>query len=352
MKPSLRSEYFKWLLLLLLFTYLLLAVVLFSMEVHEAITQGSRLRDDIPELIAFLVVMIVTIPAAVWIAWTVAGRLLRPLNQVLSTAEHIRRGHLDERIPPLPHADELSRLADTINEAFDRYAAAVRRLEHFSADASHQLRTPLTAIRGTAEIALHSERTAEEYRESLGEILEQTARLNETIEQLLALSRLDRSMRDRFEPISLASLLQTWLEETRAAMDGITLTATIEAPEDIRVRGNAILLHEVFSNLLDNAQAFTPDGGEVHVGLSVSGGNRLIWRIEDSGPGIPDEDRERVFDRFFRGRHSAHQGSGLGLAIVQEIVLLHGGLIRADRSERLGGAAMVIELPFGCMAGS
>jgi signal transduction histidine kinase len=347
MNPSLRSRYFGWLLLLLLFNYMLLLATITSIELHEAHSEQTPFRNEIPEIVTFLGVLSASVPVVLLIAWRIAGRLLRPLNQVVTTAEHIRQGHLTERIPPLPHNDELARLADTINEAFDRYAAAVRRLEHFSADASHQLRTPLTAIRGAADVALQAERSADEYRETLGEILEQTARLNETVEQLLALSRLDRSMRDTFQPLALAPLVRQWMAEAREAMDGVQLTSAIDVPDELRLRGNAILLHEVFSNLVDNAYAFMPDGGALHVALLQPAEDRLVWRIEDAGPGIPEEDRERVFDRFFRGRQSTHQGSGLGLAIVREIVLLHGGLIRAERSERLGGAAMVIEFPVG-----
>lgn len=347
MKTSLRSRYFGWLLLLLAFNYILLLGTITSIELHEAHSEQTPFRNEIPEIVAFLGVLSASVPVVLLVAWRIAGRLLRPLNKVVTTAEHIRQGHLDERIPPLPHDDELARLADTINEAFDRYAAAVRRLEHFSADASHQLRTPLTAIRGAADVALQAERSADEYRETLGEILEQTARLNETVEQLLALSRLDRSMRDSFQPVALAPLLRRWIDEAREAMDGIHLSAAVDAPDMLLVRGNEVLLHEVFSNLFDNAHAFTGDGGEIHVALMEATDHRLVWRIEDSGPGIPEEDRERVFDRFFRGRHSTHRGSGLGLAIVREIVLLHGGSIRVERSERLGGAAIVIALPAG-----
>ncbi len=345
MKLSLRNKYFGWLLLLLLFAYGLLLTALSAIELHEAHIEKTPFSNEIPEIAAFIMVMAFTVPVIIFAAWHIAGRLLRPLRQVLSTAEHISQGNLDERIPPLAQRDELSRLADTINDAFDRYRSAVNRLEHFSADASHQLRTPLTAIKSSAEVALQSVRSPESYRDSLGEILEHTRRLNETIDQLLMLSRIDRSMIDSFLPLDLNTLFNKWVADAREMFEEIHVSCEIRLAEDVRIRGNEVLLHEVFANLIDNARAFTPAGGKIHIDARVAEGNLIEWRIEDSGPGIPESDRQRIFDRFYRGQQSTHKGSGLGLAIVREIVALHGGSIKAARSELLGGAAMIIRLP-------
>lgn len=345
MKPSLRNSYFGWLLLLLILSYMLLASVLFSIELHEAHANSASISEEVPELIAFFSVMAATLPVVILVAWVIAGRLLRPLRQVLNTAEHIRQGHFNERIPPLPHKDELSRLADTINDAFDRYSAAVRRLEHFSADASHQLRTPLTAIKSIAEVNLQTERTGAIYQDALGDILEQTGKLNETMDQLLLLSKLDRSMRDSFQDVALGSVMATWIEAIRETFDNVRVTASLNDTDSIHLLGNEVLLHEVFSNLIDNAQSFTPEGGEISVTLKRRDQTCFEWRIEDSGPGISEEDLPRVFDRFYRGSKSTHKGSGLGLAIVREIIVLHGGTIRAERSERLGGAAFIMAFP-------
>jgi len=345
MKPSLRNNYFGWLLLLLILSYLLLASVLISIEWHEAHSSVSSFRNEVPELLAFFSVMAATLPVVVLAAWVIAGRLLRPLRQVLNTAEQIRQGDFNERIPPLPHKDELSRLADTINDAFDRYSAAVRRLEHFSADASHQLRTPLTAIKSISEVTLQAERSGETYQDALGDILEQTSKLNEMMDQLLLLSKLDLSMRDSFQVVALGPAVTTWMASILETFDHVRVTTNVKDVESIKMLGNEVLLHEVFSNLIDNARSFTPESGEIAVTFKRLHTSGIEWRIEDSGPGISDEDRQRVFDRFYRSIKSIHRGSGLGLAIVREIVQLHGGTIRAERSERLGGAAIIMELP-------
>ncbi len=345
MKPSLRRRYFGWLLLLLTLSYLLLAGVLLAMEFHESRQQGTPFREEIPEVVGLLAVMALTLPVVALAAWRISGRLLRPLKQVLATAEHIRQGHFDERIPPLPHADELARLAEAINDAFDRYAAAVRRLEHFSADASHQLRIPLTAIKSLVQVTLQRERPVAVYHETLGDILEQAGRLETSVEQLLVLARLDRALRDAFHPIPLAARLRAWGEDAREAFDRVRITLDIEMPDTWVCLGDEVLLREAFANLFDNALLFTPAGGEILIGLRRTGAHALEWRLEDSGPGFAPDDEARVFDRFYRGRQATHRGSGLGLAIVREIVLLHEGTIRATRGERLGGAAVVIILP-------
>jgi signal transduction histidine kinase len=152
-------------------------------------------------------------------------------------------------------------------------------------------------------------------------------------------------MRDSFKPIVVTACLRPWIEDIRATFESVRITDQLEIPDDLSIQGNEVLLHEVFSNLIDNAQAFTPEGGEIRVSVKLKNSHSIEWHIEDAGPGIPADDRQRVFDRFFRGNKSVHKGSGLGLAIVREIILLHGGTIRVEQSELLGGAAIVITLP-------
>lgn len=342
MKLSLRNKYFAWLLFLMLAIYVSVAAVLTDMEVHEAHLQKTPISNEAPELIAFMVVMLISLPTALLLAWLVAGRLLRPLKTMLATAERIRSGSLDERIP-LPADNELAHLATTINEAFDRYATAVRRLESFSADASHQLRTPIAAIRTSAEVTLQQERSIEDYQESLAEILGQTERLNQTVDQLLLLARMDKSIRRDFKPVPLVKHLADWTTETAAMLESHTLNFEADAAaQAFTLPGNVFLLRQVFDNLINNAVAATGTTGVMHIRAELRGQSGLILRVEDSGPGIPEAERNLVFDRFFRGRNTAGKGSGLGLAIVKEIITLHGGTLRAEASASLGGAAFII----------
>jgi signal transduction histidine kinase len=346
MKKSLRNRYFRWLLLLLVCTYALLAAVVVGMEWREAVVHGSPLRGEMLEVLAFLGVLSITFPVTIVIAWSIANRQFKPIHSMISTAERIRNGQLDERIPPLPGIDELARLGEAVNDAFDRYAAAVARLEHFSADAAHQLRTPMAVIQTSAEIALQQERTPDQYRDTLGLVLEQTDRLNAAVDHLLLLARLDRSLQLAFSSLDLDTLLQTWLREVAPmAEDRVVNYVAEERARAVRLAGDPVLLREAFVNIFDNAVAHTRVGGRIRLTLAgpVEGTLRVI--VEDDGPGIPECERERVFERFVRGTGSAYPGSGLGLSVVREIARLHGGDASAGQSASLGGALLMLRLP-------
>lgn len=333
---------------LILCTYMLIFTSFFFIEIHESHEKGTPFSDEYTELFAVLGVMMVSTPFSLLIAWSFAGWIMKPLRQVLQTAEKIRQGNLENRIPPMPNQDELALLAQTVNDAFDQYASAVKRLENFSSDASHQLRTPLAVIRTSAEVSLQSDRTAADYRETLGDILEQTGKLNQTIDQLLLLSRMDASVQTAFKPVNLTSLLQTSCAEAASflAERRVKLDFAFDRPS-FSVRGDAILLKEVFNNLLNNSLAVLKDEGIIAIRVLTRGDNSVEWIVEDSGPGIAQDEMVRIFDRFYRGRDARHAGSGLGLAIVRQIIHLHGGSINAGRSASLGGASFSIVLPLG-----
>jgi signal transduction histidine kinase len=346
MIKSLRNKYFGWLLLLILIMYMLIFSVFFAIELHESHIQKTPFTEEFTELFAVAGVMFVTMPATVILAWNVTGRLLRPLQNVLVTAERISQGNLSERIPVKSTDDELSKLSATINEAFNRYETTVMRLEHFSADASHQLKTPMAAIRTAAEVALQRDRTTTDYQEVLGDIIEQTDKLNRTIEQLLQLSRIDSSIKRTFTSFDLAAGIRTWIQEFEDIFSDQQIGLTFHADRaSIMMAGNEILLREVFNNMINNALVFLKKGGNIDINLHISGRNTITWLTEDSGPGIPASESARIFDRFFRGSNSSPAGSGLGLAIVQEIVQLHEGTVEAGQSVNLGGARFTITFP-------
>lgn len=341
MKLSLRNKYFIWLLLLMLSVYVAMIAMMSVMEMRESNIHGTPFEEEIPEIIALVVMIITTLPVVVMIAWYISGRLLRPLQSLLDTADRIRQGDLSERIP-IPEDHQLALLAGALNEAFDRYGAAVRRLESFSADASHQLRTPMAAIRVAAEVTLQQPRSAEEYEESLSDILEQTDRLNHTVDQLLLLARMDQSIKRHFKPVMLSRALTSWVEEASSMFENRELAwHTDPACEGWHIAANQVLLRQCFDNLINNSVACTGEGGRIAIRL-MRKGDQVEWSVEDDGPGIPEAERAMVFERFFKGKKSTEKGSGLGLAIVKEIIAFHGGSVRASSSRELGGAAIIM----------
>ncbi|HMP89794.1 MAG TPA: HAMP domain-containing sensor histidine kinase [Kiritimatiellia bacterium] len=346
MKPSLRSKYFGWLVILMLLVYALITAVFAVIEFREAREAGEPFSKEFPEILALITIMLFTVPAVIIVAWNIAGHLLRPLDQMLTTAEHIRLGALEERIPELPQDDELSKLATTINDAFDRYAMAVRRLEEFSAFASHQLRTPLAAIKTSAEVTLRSTHDEAHTVEVLGDILEQTEKLCHTLDQLLLLAKMDPLSQKDFQPVDLDAALNKWSDEANAMMDRKMVVYSGPGMSKLEwFRGNETLLKQCFDNLLNNAIAAIDEDGTIAVTLSAPQYRHLIWTFEDSGTGIAKEDLLHIFDRFYQGRNPTPGGSGLGLAIVREIVVLHGGSITAAKSAELGGAMFTIRFP-------
>lgn len=345
MKRSLRARYFNWLLFLILIIYAVIFAAFINIELYEAYSQRTKFGAEIKELIVILLVMLITLPISLLAAWHISDHILKPLTTILKTAEQIGKGKLDERIPVISDPPQLSRLAITINEAFDRYADSVTRFENFSSNASHQLRTPLAAIRTTAEVNLQSDRSPEDYRDAIGQILEQTHKLNQTIDQLMILSRLDSAVRESFSSISLASVIRKWTGSASEVFEDrtITLNCTPEV-DNLTIAGNETLLKDAFDNLLNNAIAATTEGGTITIHIKTCA-DGLEWMFEDSGPGLPEYGHDKIFDRFYRGPETNYSGAGLGLAIVKQIVLLHGGSIHAGNSQALGGALFSITLP-------
>jgi signal transduction histidine kinase len=343
MNLSLRARYFRSLMVLLTASC---AAFLLLFSVYEWREHGGLSRDGIDEVLYLLGLMLLMTPFVLWAAWQIAGQLLHPLRAVLGTAERIRAGNLNERIPVGGPRDELVRTGEALNHAFDRYADAVARLERFSADASHQLRTPLAAVRAAGEVCLQQERSPEAYRETIGEMLEEVDHMQHTVEQLLQLARLDPALLRGTEALDLRAALREWaMDMAAAAADrGIRIDPPPEGPP-LPMRAHPRLLREVFVNLLNNALAATPDGGVIRCGVARTPDGRIAWTVEDSGPGIPPEDRARVRDRFYRGARAQGRGAGLGLSIVEHIVDLHGGLLEIETSEALGGACLRMTFP-------
>jgi heavy metal sensor kinase len=255
-------------------------------------------------------------------------------------AASIGANDLHERLDlDLPN-DELGRLAQTFDAMLARMEDAFARQTRFSGDAAHELRTPLTLMRGQIDLALNHPRTPDEYREALGQLDLDLARITSLVETLLALARADAGqLAPDLSPFDLADTIGTILDlyddaATAAgiAMRGACQSLTVTADED--------LIIQVLVNLVDNALAHTPPGGEIAIEC-VQQANLAVITVADNGSGIPEEHQDRVFDRFYRVGHTHQRGAGLGLAIARAIVERHGGTIHLASVE---GTGTTIEL--------
>lgn len=280
-------------------------------------------------------------------AWLVATRALRPLQSVAAQARGITENSLNTRIEAEGAAAELDVVIASFNDLLSRLDRSFDAMRRFVADASHELRTPVSVIRGEADVALTRERSAAEYRESLAVVLDESRRLSVLVDDLLNLARADSGrVRLDLREFYLNELLAECCRGYRAqaAERGLTLECT--AATDLQYRGDEVLLRRLMLNLLDNAIRYTPSGGRITVSLDAADDGIRI-SVSDTGIGIPAEHTSHVFERFYRtdeGRSRAAGGFGLGLSIVSWIAEAHGGSV-ACVSQPGRGSTFTVILP-------
>lgn len=289
--------------------------------------------------------------AAVGAGWLLAVQVLKPIRRL---SEAARKLSLETgKLPDLPvsgSGDELDELARTFNLSFHRVSEAYQKTLQFAADASHELRLPLTAIRVEAEVALKRARNAEDYREILGSILEELGRLETLLNRLLGLTRSESGVNFlEKKTLSLKNCLQRLCEFYGPLAEEKQIRLSCSCQTEGVFEGDPARLEELLANLLDNAVKYAPAGGRVEAELAeIQDGFEI--RIRDNGPGIAPEDQHRIFDRFVRldpsrTRDSGPKaGFGLGLPIARSIAEAHGGRIRCE-SELGRGACFIVFIP-------
>ena len=283
-------------------------------------------------------------------------RALAPVDALARTARTISGHNLSSRLEPLHTGDELQRLSDTLNEMLARIESAFRRITEFTADASHELRTPIALIHTEAELALRRSRDESEYREALRQILLQADRTAKLVEELLALARADSGAEAfQMKPIDLLTTLQESASKWQqvASLRNLQFEQHLDV-QRLPVMGDENALRRVIDILLDNAFKYTPSPGKVTLSAKQQDNDntnnkdgRVVLTVEDSGIGIALEDQARIFERFYRvdkARSRELGGAGLGLAIAQWIVHLHHGSITV-KSELGKGSVFQVELP-------
>jgi heavy metal sensor kinase len=275
-------------------------------------------------------------------------KALSPVDAITRTARTINATNLSDRLEKLTTGDELQRLSDTLNEMLGRIEHAFIRVTQFTADASHELRTPISLIRTEAEIALRRSRNDAEYCEALRHILLEAERASALVEELLSLARVDSGRESlRIASVDLSTIVQQVSEEWRELMAARNLVFTCEVnDEEITVLGDRNALQRLLTVLLDNAVKYTPTPGLVDLRLETNGSSAVI-RVCDSGIGIAPEDQPKIFERFYQvdqARSRDLGGAGIGLAIAQWIVRQHTGSITVQSSPGKG-STFLVELP-------
>jgi heavy metal sensor kinase len=275
---------------------------------------------------------------------TVGGYLLsraalRPVDRITSTARSISIRNLSERVPTIRSGDELQRLTDTCNEMLSRLESAVNQIKQFTADASHELRGPLTFVRTVSEVGLRNPEADAHSRQAFRDIVEETVKASHLLEDMLALARLDAERMDMtLAPIDINRSLMEAFDRARPIAEERGLNLSLAHPNTpIIVLGDASALRQLFWSLFDNAIKYTPSPGVVDVAVGISE-NSVIVTIHDSGIGISAESLPHIFNRFYRADPSRSQveGSGLGLAIAQWIAYQHHASLTVDSAAEQG----------------
>lgn len=320
---------------------------------HVYIASTGVPTDDVVETLdQFRTYLLMFAPLLLLVAggggYWLSRRALSPVDALVRTAREIGGANLNSRLQKLDTGDELQRLSDTLNEMLNRIESAFLKITQFTADASHELRTPISLIRTEAELALRRSRGEAEYKESLRHILLESERTTALIEQLLALARADSGRESLdIQPVDLRRTLEGVAEGWQPVASVRNLEFAMNLPlDEIFVMGDETALRRLADILIDNAFKYTLAPGRVSLSLETKG-NSVVLIVQDSGVGIAAEDQARIFERFYRvdkARSRAQGGAGLGLAIARWIVTLHRGSIRVESS--LGnGAIFRVELP-------
>jgi heavy metal sensor kinase len=284
--------------------------------------------------------------------WLLARYFVQPVEAITRTAQEITAHNLGQRIPVRQVNDEITRLAETLNEMISRLEDSFKQIRQFTGDASHELRTPLAVLMGELEIALRSPKSTEEYQDVLTSALEEVHRLSQVVQNLLELSRADSGqvqiVRDM---VNLSAMLDDIYEDAMILAEERAIRVEYRAMQNVVLCGDKVRLHEALLNVVDNAIKYTHAGGRIILALECEDddeqGRRALVSVSDTGVGIPPDDIPHIFDRFYRvdkARSKDVGGHGLGLSIVKWIVEAHHGSIHVQ-SHVGKGTTFFIRIP-------
>jgi len=322
---------------------------------RELVVQVARpvtpIQDDMRY---FLYLLFLGLPFCIALSglggYVLARRALAPMDRMAEQARLITATRMGDRLPVDNPNDELGRLSTVFNDTLTRLQSSFDQMRRFTSDASHELRTPLTAIRSVGEVGLREKRGEGEYREIIGSMLEEVDSLSRLVDRLLLLSRAETGdallARD---DVNLTALAEDVVAQLEVLAEEKQQSISIEGNAALHWKGDRMVLRQAVINLVDNAIKYTQAGGRIVVRVAQLGKSQVLDVI-DNGPGIPEELRSRVFDRFYRvdkSRSRDHGGTGLGLAIAKSAVEVQGGTLSLEPADGAHGSVFRITLPVG-----
>lgn len=321
-------------------------------QVASPLTAQQLLIDDYIQVSLLLSALAACVALALGYAF--ARVTLRPVRRIAETARRMSGENLKERVPPGDTKDELAELGGILNQTFDRLEASFAQVSRFAADASHELKTPLSLMRLNAERLRSRLSQRDDEAEELDDLLEALDRTHQVIDRLLFLARADGgALHPAQKAVEVRRLIADFAQDASAILEETGASFVVVSCDDGELRGDETLLRQLLLNLVTNAARVSPRGGSVEL-KALRGPASWLLTMTDEGPGLPEEGLERIFERFVRvetkgpSSPSTASGHGLGLAICRSIVKLHGGTITArNRPDGRGGLCVILELPIG-----
>jgi len=310
------------------------------LQVGQAMESYSRFLDAFKGI--FITTMTFLIVLAAGVGWFMAGRAVSGVEAVTRTAQKISGGNLAERVPVKERGDEIDQLATTFNQMLNRIQALLTEIKEMSDNIAHDLRSPITRIRGNAEVTLTTGKSLNEYEAMAASTVEECDRLLDMINTMLMISKTEAGV-DRLarEEIDLGSLVRKACElfEPTAEDKGVSLSCDVQ--NESHLAGDTRMIQRMLSNLLDNAIKYTPSGGAISISVSENDGQVAV-SIRDTGIGLSPSDLPRIFERFYRCDQSRSQaGIGLGLSLARAVARAHGGDITVVSAPNQGSTFTV-----------
>jgi signal transduction histidine kinase len=317
------------------------------LQIASRLTPVNRVLSDYTEVSVFLLIAAAGI--SIVLGYGFSRFVLKPVKLIEQTARRIRSDNLSERIPVPPGNDELAALAHLLNQTFDRLQAAFAQVQRFTADASHELKTPLALMRLNAEKLRPAVAHDADGATALDDLLDEISRLHRIIEHLLFLSKAEGgSLLLQLRLFSVRPWIEDFAQDAQALAEDSGRRFIVTRNDSGELVGEPHLLRQLLLNLLSNALHVVPVGGTVSL-ESCYRDNHWVWCVIDEGPGLPAEKLELIFERFVRlpmkPGFDVRSGHGLGLAICRSIMVLHGGTIRAMNRPDRTGLVLVVEFP-------
>ncbi len=328
------------------------ARILYAFVARNAILQTGITMESQSRLLGafkrvFMVAMGFIVGFSALSGWFLVQKALSRVDTITRTANSITGSSLQKRVPVTGSKDELDHLAGTFNRMLDRIESLVDGIREMGDNMAHDLKSPVTRIRGVAEMTLLQADTLEEFHTMAASTIEEADRLLDMINTMLVISRTRAGEGNfHFEPLDLSRMIQAACDLYAPVAEDKQIDVACQVPGRFEVTADVAMLQRAFSNLLDNAIKYTGPGGRILVEIIRKNDTMLEIRVTDTGPGIPEELHDRIFDRFFRAESSrSSSGSGLGLSFARAIVREHGGDIQVGSSQG-SGACFILTLPY------